>query len=67
MDGAGLPAAVGYPMVQAGKDDIELDGYGLLKLDVLGVRMQSAMAHAVAEIHRATGRSSISTTPITST
>ena len=28
---------------------------GLLKLDVLGVRMQSAMAHAVAEIGRATG------------
>lgn len=50
------PTPAGYKMVQADKDDIELGGYGLLKLDVLGVRMQSAMAHAVAEIHRATGR-----------
>ncbi|XIE81643.1 DNA polymerase III subunit alpha [Streptomyces sp. SBR177] len=43
-----------YPMVQADKDDVE--DLGLLKLDVLGVRMQSAMAHAVAEIRRTTGR-----------
>ncbi len=50
------PTPAGYAMVQADKDDIELEGYGLLKLDVLGVRMQSAMAHAVAEIRRATGR-----------
>ncbi|KMS74169.1 DNA polymerase III subunit alpha [Streptomyces viridochromogenes] len=50
------PTPAGYPMVQADKEDIELGGYGLLKLDVLGVRMQSAMAHAVAEIHRATGQ-----------
>ncbi|WP_331732713.1 DNA polymerase III subunit alpha [Streptomyces sp. NBC_00989] len=50
------PTPAGYPMVQADKEDIELGGYGLLKLDVLGIRMQSAMAHAVAEIHRATGR-----------
>lgn len=50
------PTPAGYPMVQADKEDIELGGYGLLKLDVLGVRMQSAMAHAVAEIRRATGR-----------
>jgi error-prone DNA polymerase len=28
---------------------------GLLKLDVLGVRMQSSMAHAVAEVERTTG------------
>ncbi|MEU3875166.1 MULTISPECIES: DNA polymerase III subunit alpha [Streptomyces] len=44
----------GFAMSQFDKDDVE--DLGLLKLDVLGVRMQSAMAHAVAEIHRATGR-----------
>ncbi|MEV6796322.1 DNA polymerase III subunit alpha [Streptomyces sp. NPDC051320] len=43
-----------YPMLQADKEDVE--DLGLLKLDVLGVRMQSAMAHAVAEIRRTTGR-----------
>ncbi|WP_331762240.1 DNA polymerase III subunit alpha (plasmid) [Streptomyces sp. NBC_01527] len=43
-----------YPMVQADKHDVE--DLGLLKLDVLGVRMQSAMAHAVTEIRRTTGR-----------
>ncbi len=50
------PTPGGYPMVQADKEDVELEGLGLLKLDVLGVRMQSAMAHAVAEICRTTGR-----------
>ncbi|WP_128380429.1 DNA polymerase III subunit alpha [Streptomyces cavernae] len=50
------PTPAGYPMVQADKEDIELGGYALLKLDVLGIRLQSAMAHAVAEIRRATGR-----------
>ncbi|WP_037860584.1 DNA polymerase III subunit alpha [Streptomyces sp. NRRL S-340] len=43
----------GLPMSQFDKDDVE--DLGLLKLDVLGVRMQSAMAHAVAEVERATG------------
>ncbi|MER6997306.1 DNA polymerase III subunit alpha [Streptomyces sp. NPDC000410] len=43
----------GFPMSQFDKEDVE--DLGLLKLDVLGVRMQSAMAHAVAEIARATG------------
>ncbi|MGG2465163.1 DNA polymerase III subunit alpha [Streptomyces sp. RGM 3693] len=43
----------GFAMSQFDKDDVE--DLGLLKLDVLGVRMQSAMAHAVAEIGRATG------------
>ncbi|MEU5810543.1 DNA polymerase III subunit alpha [Streptomyces sp. NPDC047718] len=43
----------GFPMSQFDKDDVE--DLGLLKLDVLGVRMQSAMAHAVAEIRRTTG------------
>ena len=40
----------GFPMSQFDKDDVE--ALGLLKLDVLGIRMQSAMAHAVAEIKR---------------
>ncbi|MFE1247786.1 DNA polymerase III subunit alpha [Streptomyces sp. NPDC058735] len=43
----------GFPMAQFDKDDVE--DLGLLKLDVLGVRMQSAMAHAVGEVERATG------------
>ncbi|MEV5314993.1 DNA polymerase III subunit alpha [Streptomyces sp. NPDC052610] len=43
----------GFPMAQFDKDDVE--DLGLLKLDVLGVRMQSAMAHAVAEVKRTTG------------
>ncbi|MDO5711073.1 MAG: PHP domain-containing protein [Micrococcales bacterium] len=41
---------LGFPMSQFDKDDVET--LGLLKLDVLGIRMQSAMAHAVAEISR---------------
>ncbi|MEV4920762.1 DNA polymerase III subunit alpha [Streptomyces tirandamycinicus] len=51
------PAGTGgspFPMSQFDKEDVE--DLGLLKLDVLGVRMQSAMAHAVAEIERTTGR-----------
>ena len=40
----------GFPMSQFDKDDVEEMGF--LKLDVLGIRMQSAMAHAVAEIRR---------------
>ncbi|MEU0130961.1 DNA polymerase III subunit alpha [Streptomyces sp. NPDC006289] len=43
-----------FPMSQFDKDDVE--HLGLLKLDVLGVRMQSAMAHAVTELKRASGR-----------
>ncbi|MFF9089333.1 DNA polymerase III subunit alpha [Streptomyces sp. NPDC014991] len=43
----------GLPMSQFDKEDVE--DLGLLKLDVLGVRMQSAMAHAVAEVRRASG------------
>ncbi len=46
----------GFPMAQFDKDDVE--DLGLLKLDVLGVRMQSAMAHAVGEVERATGSGS---------
>jgi error-prone DNA polymerase len=44
---------MGYPMTQFDKDDVE--AVGLLKLDVLGVRMQSAMAYAVAEVARVDG------------
>ncbi|WP_019544019.1 DNA polymerase III subunit alpha [Streptomyces sulphureus] len=43
----------GFAMSQFDKDDVE--ELGLLKLDVLGVRLQSAMAHAVAEVGRASG------------
>ncbi|TIC80965.1 DNA polymerase III subunit alpha [Nocardioides sp. GY 10127] len=43
----------GFPMSQFDKDDVE--DLGLLKLDVLGIRMQSAMAHAVAAIERTEG------------
>ncbi|MEV6396925.1 DNA polymerase III subunit alpha [Streptomyces sp. NPDC051907] len=42
-----------YPMAMAAKEEIE--ALGNIKLDVLGVRMQSAMAHAVVEIERTTG------------
>jgi error-prone DNA polymerase len=42
------PSGQGYPMTQFDKDDVE--HMGLLKLDVLGVRMQSALAYAVAQI-----------------
>ncbi len=41
---------LGFPMSQFDKEDVE--DLGLLKLDVLGIRMQSAMAHAVREIKR---------------
>ncbi|MFR9754184.1 DNA polymerase III subunit alpha [Streptomyces sp. TR06-5] len=41
------------PMSQFDKDDVE--ELGLLKLDVLGVRMQSAMAYAVKETERLSG------------
>ncbi len=44
---------MGFPMSQFDKDDVETLGF--LKLDVLGIRMQSAMAHAVAEVERVTG------------
>ncbi len=40
-------------MSQFDKDDVE--EMGLLKLDVLGIRMQSAMAHAIDEVERVDG------------
>jgi error-prone DNA polymerase len=44
---------LGFPMSQFDKDDVE--ALGLLKLDVLGIRMQSAMAHAIVEVARVDG------------
>ena len=46
--------ASNYPMVQWDKDDVE--AIGLLKLDILGVRMQSSLAYAISEIERSTGK-----------
>ena len=46
-------SAAGFPMSHFDKDDVE--EMGLLKLDVLGVRMQSSMAHAVDEVERTAG------------
>jgi error-prone DNA polymerase len=40
----------GFPMSQFDKDDVE--DIGLLKLDVLGIRMQSSFAHALDQIER---------------
>jgi error-prone DNA polymerase len=44
---------LGFPMSHFDKDDVE--ALGLLKLDVLGIRMQSAMAHATHEVARVDG------------
>ncbi len=44
---------LGFPMSQFDKDDVE--ELGLLKLDVLGIRMQSAIAHAIEEVRRVDG------------
>ncbi|MFZ1286773.1 MAG: DNA polymerase III subunit alpha, partial [Candidatus Phosphoribacter sp.] len=44
---------LGFPMSQFDKDDVEV--MGLLKLDILGIRMQSAMALAVDEVARVDG------------
>jgi error-prone DNA polymerase len=45
-----MASAGGYPMVSFDKDDVE--AVGLLKLDVLGVRMQSTIAYSLKEIER---------------
>ena len=47
-------SAAGFAMSHFDKDDVE--EMGLLKLDVLGVRMQSSMAHALDEVERTTGQ-----------
>jgi error-prone DNA polymerase len=44
---------LGFPMSQFDKDDVE--ALGLLKLDVLGIRMQSAMAYAVQQVKAVDG------------
>ena len=49
-----MSSASGYPMVVFDKDDVE--AIGLLKLDVLGVRMQSAISYALTEIERTQDR-----------
>jgi error-prone DNA polymerase len=46
---------LGFPMSQFDKDDVE--DLGLLKLDLLGIRMQSAIAHAIEEVQRVDGAS----------
>ena len=53
---------LGFPMSQFDKDDVE--DLGLLKLDVLGIRMQSAMAHAVQRGARGSTASRSTSTPI---
>ncbi|MDQ3465085.1 MAG: DNA polymerase III subunit alpha [Actinomycetota bacterium] len=54
---------LGYPMSQFDKDDVE--NLGLLKLDVLGIRMQSAMAYAMDEVARVDGhRPDVDTAPL---
>ena len=42
--------ASGFPMVEFDKDDVE--DIGLLKLDILGVRMQSTIAYTLSEIEK---------------
>ncbi len=46
-------SANGFRMSQFDKDDVE--ALGLLKLDVIGIRMLSSMTHAAAEVHRVSG------------
>lgn len=46
-------SGIGLPMSQFDKHDV--DPMGLIKLDILGVRMQSTMAHALSEQKRITG------------
>ena len=50
---------MGFPMSQFDKDDVEF--LGLLKLDILGIRMQSAMSYAVSEIARVDGPDAVTT------
>lgn len=46
-------SGMGLAMSQFDKHD--MDPMGMLKLDVLGVRMQSTIAYALEEVHRTTG------------
>ena len=52
-------SAAGFPMSPFDKDDVE--ELGFLKLDVLGLRMQSAMAHAIDEVARVDGAAVVGT------
>ncbi|MFC7402501.1 DNA polymerase III subunit alpha [Citricoccus sp. GCM10030269] len=47
------PSGIDLPMSQFDKHD--MDPMGMLKLDVLGVRMQSTIAYTLQEIERTTG------------
>ena len=47
------PSALGFPMSQFDKEEVE--ELGFLKLDILGIRMQSAMAQALDEVERIDG------------
>lgn len=47
------PSGIGLPMSQFDKHD--MDPMGMLKLDVLGVRMQSTIAYTLNEVERTTG------------
>ncbi|MDO5635283.1 MAG: PHP domain-containing protein, partial [Micrococcus sp.] len=47
------PSGMGLPMSQFDKHD--MDPLGFLKLDILGVRMQSTIAYTLQEIERTTG------------
>lgn len=47
-------SANGFRMIQFDKNDVE--ALGLLKLDVIGIRMLSSMTHAIREIERTTGK-----------
>ncbi|MDE3722779.1 DNA polymerase III subunit alpha [Nocardiopsis sp. N85] len=47
------PSRAGHPLLQADKHHVE--AWGLLKLDVLGVRTQSAIGHALDQIQATTG------------
>ena len=46
-------SANGFRMIQFDKNDVE--ALGLLKLDVIGIRMLSSMTHAIGEVARTTG------------
>ena len=43
-----VPSAQNFPVTVFDKDDVE--DLGLIKLDILGVRMQSAIRHAIKQI-----------------
>jgi error-prone DNA polymerase len=48
-----VPSPQNFPITVFDKDDVE--DLGLIKLDILGVRMQSAIRHAVEQLKEVTG------------